>query len=483
MVEVDETKCATPSREEGPAESDAESFELEDDLEADLERMIDMEEDDAPAEDDEQETKETKKDTLAAELSDDDGLRSDEDLFGDADQDAPSPNAKAPATEATPAPTAGAAESVNAKGDKGDMPSNMMEGPNGQRMLKWKTDYAGGHQAQCRDPQCLERLEAGGSRVIKKGMLRIGRRVLNDKGFGADGDAQMMMMWYHGRCIFNSFLRARKTTRTIQGEHDIEGFGNLHDDDKNLVRRMIEGNEDLRKATARGTEGVSTPAPKGPRGGADGIMHGPGGGPARQPGSGQKRSYHDMIFGTGPQLELNDRVWAFFRDGVDRVKSKKSELGMIRTAAPRMDGCIRIQFESNDDRKDREEKYLNPRRKRTRGWNRYARVFNGPSQWIPRHWLDVKRAVPPLCGCIKNTPDHMCAAGVACKGKQFNHIVYGPEINAIDTSVRLPDELKKKRGISTPSLATRELIARGGHREAYRGVGQAAGDAKGADSD
>ncbi|CAE7228799.1 unnamed protein product [Symbiodinium necroappetens] len=64
----------------------------------------------------------------------------------------------------------------------------------GNRLHKWKVDYAaraGGGRAMCRDSQCLERCEQAGVAVIEKGALRIGRRVLNKEG-------DIMILWQDG---------------------------------------------------------------------------------------------------------------------------------------------------------------------------------------------------------------------------------------------------------------------------------------------
>ena len=46
--------------------------------------------------------------------------------------------------------------------------------------------------------------------------------------------------WYHIECIFESFKRAERKTKTITSEEDIEGFEGLDEDVKSRVRELIE---------------------------------------------------------------------------------------------------------------------------------------------------------------------------------------------------------------------------------------------------
>lgn len=316
-----------------------------------------------------------------------------------------------------------AGSSFNGRPD--DLPPNMMQGTNGERLLKWKIDYAGGHQAQCRDLQCLFRVDNGGSRVIKKGELRIGRRILMENGFGSSGDPHMMMQWYHARCIFHQFLRARKTTRIIESEADMEGFQNIELEDQGLVTRMINGSEDVRKAAQNQSSNTPEKVAKEP-------------GERGRPG-GRKRAFHDV------EIEVGQRVWAHYRSGTERVKSKKPELAAIRSEEMRIDGTILIQFESNNTKKTREELYNNPRRKRMRGWNRYARTFDGPKQWISRDWVEWNKPVPRLCGCNKQVPDHDCACGMTCSGMAMAGLVYGPDVENVTSREEQADALETLR--------------------------------------
>lgn len=85
---------------------------------------------------------------------------------------------------------------------------------------------------------CTGRASCKGCRQkLDKKELRIAKVVSNP--FGDSGET--MNQWYHPKCIFNSFLRARATTRIIQSASDIYGYDVLEEDDQDSVAQMITG--------------------------------------------------------------------------------------------------------------------------------------------------------------------------------------------------------------------------------------------------
>jgi len=295
---------------------------------------------------------------------------------------------------------------------KGDKSSRWMKDPQGELLLKWKADYAkkgGGGRAQCRDTDCLERHEQGGVRFIEKGCLRIGRRVVMP---GRDGDeGQLTMMWYHARCIFNSFTRARKATRTIEHPDDIEDFHSLRLEDQQLLRRIIEGAEDLRNAKfGSGGGDVTTPPKRG------GLFD------DDTPASKRRRDK------TLPPLKSGDRVWTFCKvrhaampDGPPGIlpvgelttRSKKPELAKV-VEEPK-DGFIIVQFESAEHEKERVARYTQKKFKNIRGWLKYPRIFEGMKQRVSVHWIQENRLPPRLCGCSKQEWAHQSSCtGISC---------------------------------------------------------------------
>jgi len=292
---------------------------------------------------------------------------------------------------------------------------------NGERLHKWKVDYAtraGAGMAMCRDLECLVRHEQDGVRSIEKGELRIGRRVLMDKG-GDASDGHVVIMWYHARCIFNTFLRSRKSTRVIESVDDLEGFNDIRFDDQEMLRRVISGSEDVRAARNRtvGGRATKTPEKRGVPGGGDDPIPG-------VPTPAHKRMRKDKEEFC-LSLKKGDRVWIFCRvrppapqNPVEvarefAVKSPKPELGLIVEEAT--DESIVVQFESEDHEKERIDKYLSQDKRlaKIKAWFRYPRVFEGKKQKLPVSWIQMKPP-PKLCGCVKQSWAHECPCGISC---------------------------------------------------------------------
>lgn len=235
---------------------------------------------------------------------------------------------------------------------------------------------------------------------------------------GRDGEeGQLTMMWYHARCIFNTFTRARQSTRRIEHPDDIDGFESLAADDQALLRRIIEGAEDLRK-TKFGS-GVGTPPPKRP--GDEFDMDTPL----------AKRRRESTL----PPLKVGDRVWIFSRvrppvlpEGVPApigdfaTKSKKPELAKV-VAEPK-DNSVIVQFESADHEQERLARYTQKRFKNVRGWLRYPRVFEGKKQQLPITWIQQNRLPPRLCSCMRQEWGHQGCSGISC-GRGSSTKVWG----------------------------------------------------------
>lgn len=54
----------------------------------------------------------------------------------------------------------------------------------------------------------------------------------------AGGD---MKQYHHPHCLFETFLRARATTRIIQDPDDIHGYEDLTDEDQKMINDLIDG--------------------------------------------------------------------------------------------------------------------------------------------------------------------------------------------------------------------------------------------------
>eukprot|EP00747_Dinoflagellata_sp_TGD_P161661 gnl/TRDRNA2_/TRDRNA2_178371_c0_seq1.p1 gnl/TRDRNA2_/TRDRNA2_178371_c0~~gnl/TRDRNA2_/TRDRNA2_178371_c0_seq1.p1 ORF type:complete len:366 (-),score=70.83 gnl/TRDRNA2_/TRDRNA2_178371_c0_seq1:194-1291(-) len=308
------------------------------------------------------------------------------------------------------APAAAGEETAAGKDEGGDADEidagRYMLDASGQRLHKWKVEYSkrgGGGAALCRDMECLYRHEQAGVRVIEKGCLRIGRRVL----MAAAGREEVTILWYHARCIFNTFTRARKATRIIESEDDLEGFADISTEDQALLRRILAGSEDLKKG---GSGSGSTPEKRGAGPDMEGVT----------PGLKRRRGNEQET----QMLKKGDRVWTFckvrppVRDGAaaggeTSVKSQKPELAMVVEEV--VDGSIVVQFESQEHEKDRNEAFLNPRKVKVRGWLRYPRLFEGKKQRVPVSWLQLNRKPPRLCSCSKQIWGHeCCGSDITC---------------------------------------------------------------------
>jgi DNA ligase 3 len=51
-----------------------------------------------------------------------------------------------------------------------------------------------------------------------------------------------MKQYHHPSCLFETFLRARSTTRIIMEPDDVHGFDDLVDEDQKIISDLIDGN-------------------------------------------------------------------------------------------------------------------------------------------------------------------------------------------------------------------------------------------------
>ena len=84
---------------------------------------------------------------------------------------------------------------------------------------------------------------------IPKGDVRLAKLVPNF--FGGDDSDKDMKQFYHIKCLFETFKRARATTKKIESADDIEDFQSIKDADKKLVFKFID---------ARGKDAKATPS-------------------------------------------------------------------------------------------------------------------------------------------------------------------------------------------------------------------------------
>ncbi|KAH3742639.1 Poly(ADP-ribose) polymerase and DNA-Ligase Zn-finger region [Pelomyxa schiedti] len=89
-------------------------------------------------------------------------------------------------------------------------------------------EYAKSARAACKQKKC-------GDKSIPKGELRIGK-VYSCERFTEGG---VMTDWYHPKCIFEAFIRARAQSVKITSEEDINGFESISPDDQQIIRQLI----------------------------------------------------------------------------------------------------------------------------------------------------------------------------------------------------------------------------------------------------
>lgn len=92
---------------------------------------------------------------------------------------------------------------------------------------KYLCDYARLGTSSCK--KCKQKLPKGGLRMAK-----VVPNPFTDEG----GE---MKQYHHASCLFETFIRARATTKIIQEDDDVEGFENLEADDKEMIRKLIKG--------------------------------------------------------------------------------------------------------------------------------------------------------------------------------------------------------------------------------------------------
>ncbi|XP_035697308.1 DNA ligase 3-like isoform X2 [Branchiostoma floridae] len=95
-------------------------------------------------------------------------------------------------------------------------------------------EYAKQGRAGCK--KCKQKIE--------KGLPRIGKIVPN---FFHEGDGEMKQ-WYHVACIFETFQRARATTKKIEDASDLEGWEDMEDEEKQTILKLIKELESKAKS-------------------------------------------------------------------------------------------------------------------------------------------------------------------------------------------------------------------------------------------
>ena len=96
---------------------------------------------------------------------------------------------------------------------------------------KFMCDYAKRATSGCK--KCKKKLE--------KGELRLAKVVPN---FFHEGDGEMKQ-YHHAECLFETFVKARATTKIIEELDDLQGFGDLEQVDKDRIKRLLDGKYEM----------------------------------------------------------------------------------------------------------------------------------------------------------------------------------------------------------------------------------------------
>ena len=92
---------------------------------------------------------------------------------------------------------------------------------------RFGVDYARLGTSACK--KCKKKLE--------KGSLRLAKITKNP----FTEDDKDMKQYFHAECLFETFIRARNTTKIIEDTSDIEEFSTLNDQDKDLIKKIMNG--------------------------------------------------------------------------------------------------------------------------------------------------------------------------------------------------------------------------------------------------
>ena len=102
-------------------------------------------------------------------------------------------------------------------------------------------EYARSGRSGCK--KCKEKIDKGSPRIGKE----------TSSPFSDDGK---MRTWYHVKCIFDSFQRARATTKKIESTADLQGYDTMRKEEQDDVKKLIFGERERERAKLSGLEGA-----------------------------------------------------------------------------------------------------------------------------------------------------------------------------------------------------------------------------------
>ncbi|GAM25628.1 hypothetical protein SAMD00019534_088030, partial [Acytostelium subglobosum LB1] len=103
----------------------------------------------------------------------------------------------------------------------------------------YKIENAKTGRSSCKGRSCKS--------TIEKGAMRIGK-IYPSARFEDDGVATD---YFHPQCLFDSQLRARKSTKKVESLEDLDGFDDLSSQDQKEIKKMLNGEYDTFLGTKR----------------------------------------------------------------------------------------------------------------------------------------------------------------------------------------------------------------------------------------
>uniref|UniRef100_A0A158PA23 DNA ligase n=1 Tax=Angiostrongylus cantonensis TaxID=6313 RepID=A0A158PA23_ANGCA len=88
---------------------------------------------------------------------------------------------------------------------------------------------------------------------LPKGEMRLAKIIPNPFVQNTEGPPPDMKQYYHPHCLFEMFFKARASTKVVENTDDIEGFGDLRDEDKEVILKFIDELGELRAQKEGGT--------------------------------------------------------------------------------------------------------------------------------------------------------------------------------------------------------------------------------------
>lgn len=102
---------------------------------------------------------------------------------------------------------------------------------------KFQAEYAPTARSSCK--KCKQKID--------KGELRVNKLTAN---IFHEGEGEMKQS-YHPKCLFDTFIRARSTTKIVEEPDDLEGYSDLKQEDKDTLKKLIQETLDQKSSPSK----------------------------------------------------------------------------------------------------------------------------------------------------------------------------------------------------------------------------------------